>query len=129
MAEPMISGTSVPRLDGVAKVTGRAKYAVDLDLPGAAHGVAVRSDRAHARILGIDASEAEALPGVLAVITAASVAPIDVRFGHISRDHPALAIDKVLYHGEPVALVVAETRRAAEPPPGSCASTTRICRP
>lgn len=114
MPEPRISGTSVPRLDGVAKVTGRARYAVDLDVPGAAHGVAVRSDRAHARIVSVDAAEAEALDGVLAVVTAASVAPIDVRFGHISRDHPALAVDKVLYHGEPVALVVAETRRAAE---------------
>jgi CO/xanthine dehydrogenase Mo-binding subunit len=112
--EPVISGTSVPRLDGVAKVTGRAQYAVDLNLPHAAHGVAVRSDRAHARIVSIDASEAEALPGVLAVVTAESVAPVDVRFGHISRDHPALAAGKVLYHGEPVALVVAETRRAAE---------------
>jgi len=112
--EPRISGTSVPRLDGVAKVTGRAKYAVDLDVPNVAHGVAVRADRAHARILGIDAAESEAVPGVLAVVTAKTVAPIDVRFGHISRDHPALAVDKVLYAGEPVALVVAETRRAAE---------------
>src|SRR5262249_27371318 len=41
-------------------------------------------------------------------------APIDSRFGHVVRDHPALAMDRVLYHGEPVALVVAETRRAAE---------------
>ena len=114
MTEPRVSGTSVPRLDGVAKVTGRAKYAVDLDVPGAVHGVAVRSDRAHARIAGIDGSEAERVPGVLAVITAQTVAPIDVRFGHISRDHPALAVDKVLYAGEPVALVVADTRRAAE---------------
>jgi CO/xanthine dehydrogenase Mo-binding subunit len=114
VVEPNVSGTSVPRVDGVAKVTGRAMYAVDLALPGAAHGVAVRSDRAHARILSIDTTEAHAVSGVLAVVTAESAAPIDVRFGHISRDHPALAIDKVLYHGEPVALVVAETRRAAE---------------
>jgi CO/xanthine dehydrogenase Mo-binding subunit len=114
MAEPNVSGRSVPRLDGPAKVTGRAQYALDLDVPGMAHGVAVRADRAHARILDIDASEAEALPGVLAVVTAESVAPIDVRFGHISRDHPALAVDKVRYAGEPVALVVADTRRAAE---------------
>jgi CO/xanthine dehydrogenase Mo-binding subunit len=114
VAEPRISGTSVPRVDGLAKVTGRARYAVDLSLPGAAHGVAVRSDRAHARIVSIDATGAEAVTGVLAVVTAQNIAPIDVRFGHISRDHPALAVDKVLYHGEPVALVVAETRRAAE---------------
>ena len=114
MPEPNVSGTSVPRLDGLAKVTGRAMYAIDVSVPGLAHGAVVRSDRAHARILSIDAAEAEAAPGVLAVVTAASVAPIDPRFGHISRDHPALAVDRVLYHGEPVALVVAETKRAAE---------------
>ncbi len=114
MAEPRVSGTSVPRVDGLAKVTGVAKYAVDLATPGAVHGVAVRSDRAHARIVEIDSGEAESVEGVLAVVTARGVAPIDVRFGHISRDHPALAVDKVLYQGEPVALVVAETRRTAE---------------
>ena len=59
-------------------------------------------------------AEAEALPGVLKVVTGANVAPLDPRFGHVVRDHPALAVDRVLYHGEPVALVVAETRRAAE---------------
>jgi CO/xanthine dehydrogenase Mo-binding subunit len=79
-----------------------------------AHGAVVRSSRAHARILAIDSAAAEAMPGVLAVVTGASVAPLDPRFGHVVRDHPALAIDRVLYHGEPVALVVAETRRVAE---------------
>src|SRR5665213_997193 len=97
VVEPKVSGTSVPRVDGLAKVTGSARYAVDLSLPGAAHGVAVRSDRAHARIVSIDAAAAEAVTGVLAVVTAQNVSPIDVRFGHISRDHPALAVDKVLY--------------------------------
>lgn len=115
MPEPLkIVGHSVPRVDGLAKVTGRAKYALDLALPGMTQGVAVRSDRAHGRIVAIDAAEAEALPGVLAVVTGASLAPLDPRFGHVVRDHPALAVDRVLYHGEPVALVVAETRRAAE---------------
>jgi CO/xanthine dehydrogenase Mo-binding subunit len=109
-----VVGHSVPRVDGLAKVTGRAKYALDLGVPGMAHGVPVRSDRAHARIVGIDAAEAEAVPGVLAVITGASLGELDPRFGHVVRDHPALAIDRVLYHGDPLALVVAETRRAAE---------------
>ena len=107
-------GTSVPRVDGLAKVTGRAKYAIDLTLPGMAHGVVVRADRAHARIVAVDAAAAEAAPGVLGVVTGASVAPLDPRFGHVVRDHPALALDRVLYHGEPVALVVGETRRDAE---------------
>ena len=109
-----VAGQSVPRVDGPAKVTGRARYAIDLTLPGMAHGAVVRSDRAHARILSIEVEEAEALPGVLKVVTGANVAPLDPRFGHVVRDHPALAIDRVLYHGEPVALVVADTRRAAE---------------
>jgi CO/xanthine dehydrogenase Mo-binding subunit len=114
MPEPLrVVGTSVPRVDGPAKVTGRARYALDLTLPGMAHGCAVRSERAHARILAIDAAAAEGAPGVLAVVTGASVAPLDGRFGHVVRDHPALAVDRVLYHGEPVALVVAETPRAA----------------
>ena len=109
-----VAGQSVPRVDGPAKVTGRARYAIDLTLPGMAHGAVVRSDRAHARILSIETAEAEALPGVLKVVTGANVAPLDPRFGHVVRDHPALALDRVLYHGEPVALVVADTRRAAE---------------
>src|SRR4051794_36323594 len=109
-----VAGRSVPRVDGLEKVTGRARYALDLAVPGMAHGAVVRSGRAHARILGIDAGAAEATPGVLAVVTGASVAPLDARFGHVVRDHPALAVDRVLYHGEPVALVVAETRRIAE---------------
>ena len=109
-----VAGHSVPRVDGPAKVTGRARYTVDITVPGMVHGAVLRSTRAHARILGIDAAAAEAASGVLAVVTGASVAPLDPRFGHVARDHPALAVDRVLYHGEPVALVVAETRRAAE---------------
>jgi CO/xanthine dehydrogenase Mo-binding subunit len=112
--EPVVSGTSVPRVDGVAKVTGRAMYTADLTVPGMTHGAVVRSERAHARIVSIDAVAAEGVTGVLAVVTAETVSPINPRFGHISRDHPALAVDRVLYYGEPVALVVAETRRAAE---------------
>jgi CO/xanthine dehydrogenase Mo-binding subunit len=111
--ELQVVGRSVPRVDGPAKVTGRAAYAVDLTFPGMLHGFAVRSERAHARIVSIDTAQAEALPDVVAVVTADSVAPIEVRFGHVARDHPALAQGRVLYHGEPVALVVARTPRAA----------------
>jgi len=114
VSEPLkVVNHSVPRVDGPAKVTGRARFTVDLSVPGMAHGVAVRSDHAHARIVAIDAEEAQEMPGVLAVVTAASAAPIDVRFGHVARDHPALADGRVLYLGEPVALVVAQTRRQA----------------
>jgi CO/xanthine dehydrogenase Mo-binding subunit len=109
-----VAGKSVPRVDGLEKVTGRARYTLDLTLPGMAYGAVVRSTRAHANIVAIDSAAAEAVPDVLAVVTGASVAPLNPRFGHVVRDHPALAVDRVLYHGEPVALVVAQTRRAAE---------------
>jgi CO/xanthine dehydrogenase Mo-binding subunit len=112
--ELQVVGRSIPRVDGPAKVTGRAKYALDLTVPDMAHGSVVRADRAHARIAAIDAEEAERARGVLAVVTWERVAALDPRFGHIVRDHPALAAGRVLYAGEPVALVVAESRRDAE---------------
>lgn len=104
---PKVAGHSVPRADGVAKVTGQATYTVDVTLPGMLHGVAVRAERAHARISGIDTSAALALPGVAAVVTAADLEGLFPRFGHIVADHPILAIDRVRYWGEPVALVLA----------------------
>jgi CO/xanthine dehydrogenase Mo-binding subunit len=110
--EFQVVGHPVPRVDGLAKVTGRARYALDLDVPGMVHGSVVRADRAHARIVAIDVAEAERAPGVLRVVT--GDVEIDHRFGHVVRDHPALAVDRVRYHGEPVALVVAETRRQAD---------------
>lgn len=103
-------GTPVARVDGVAKVTGAAQYAVDATLPGMARAVVVRSSRAHARIRSIETAAAAAHPGCVAVITGDDVAKqLYPRFGHIVPDHPILAIDKVRYYGEPVALVVAET--------------------
>src|SRR5258708_34527992 len=63
-------GRSVPRVDALDKVTGRAMYTADLHLPGTVHGVFLRSPYAHARITSIDTSEAEKLHGVVAIITA-----------------------------------------------------------
>jgi CO/xanthine dehydrogenase Mo-binding subunit len=110
-----VVGTSARRADGIAKVTGAARYTVDLAVPGMAHAIAVRSTRAHARIANIDRAAAAASPGVLRVITgddllAAGLIPY---YGHIVLDHPVLAIERVRFQGEPVALVVAETRREA----------------
>ena len=107
-----VAGTPAPRTDGIAKVTGAARYAIDLSAPGMAHAVVVRSTRAHARIVDIDRDAAERSPGVLKVITgedlvAAGLVPY---YGHVVLDHPVLAQRKVRYHGEPVVLVVAETR-------------------
>lgn len=106
-------GSAHPRVDGIAKVTGAAKYAVDMWRENMAHAVVVRSSRAHARITEIDKSAALEVPGVLAVMTAEDLDGLFPRFGHIIADHPILSIDKVRYYGEAVALVVAETRHAA----------------
>lgn len=108
-----VAGRSVRRRDLVEKVTGSAQYAVDVTMPGMAHAAVLRSDRAHARIVGIDASAALDHPDVVAVVTADDLTPLFARFGHIIADHAILADGKVRYYGEPVAVVVAESRGAA----------------
>lgn len=105
--------TAVARRDGWEKVTGRARYAVDMALPNMAHAAVVRSERAHAHIAGIDRAGAEAAPGVIAVVTADDLGDLGRRFGHIVPDHAILADGKVRYYGEPVAVVVAETPHEA----------------
>ena len=110
-----MSASAVPRRDGWEKVTGRARYAIDMALPNMAHAAVVRSERAHAYITGIDRAEAEAAPGVVAVVTADDLGDLGRRFGHIVPDHAILAGGKVRYYGEPVAVVVADTpHRAAD---------------
>ena len=106
-------GKSFPRSDGRAKVTGEARYAVDHVLPDMLHGAVVRATRAHASIESIDKSAALAVPGVVGVVVATDLGPLFPRFGHLIADHPVLAIDKVNYMGEPVALVLGETLHAA----------------
>ena len=105
--------TAGPRRDAWEKVTGRARYAIDMALPNLAHAAVVRSERAHAYITGIDRAEAESAPGVIAVVTAADLGDLGLRFGHIVPDHFILAAGKVRYFGEPVAVVVAETPHQA----------------
>ena len=107
-----IAGTAAPRIDGIAKVTGAARYAVDLSVPGMAHAVVVRSTRAHARIVRIDRDAARTSPGVIAVITGRDMvdAGLTPYYGHIVLDHPVVAIEKACYYGDPVAIVVGETR-------------------
>jgi CO/xanthine dehydrogenase Mo-binding subunit len=110
-------GESVPREDAAAKTTGKFVYASDLHAAGMLWGHTVRSPHAHARVLAIDVSEALTLPGVHAVLTHEDV-PGQKRYGLEFPDQPVLAIDRVRYAGEPVALVAAEhpeqARRAAE---------------
>src|SRR6266851_4949087 len=101
-----IIGTPRPKVDAYAKVTGRALFADDIMLPRMLYGRLLRSPYPHARILSIDTSRAQALPGVLAVITGAD---LPQKFGILpsSQDEYALAIDKVRYVGDPVAAVAA----------------------
>ena len=110
-----IVGSSVPRVDGVDKVTGRAKYAGDLSVPGMIEGKFLRSPYAHARILSIDTREAEALPGVVAVVTSKDFTDISPFAGRgKNKDQPIIAVDRVIYAGQPVAAVAALDRVTAE---------------
>ncbi|HET8568847.1 MAG TPA: xanthine dehydrogenase family protein molybdopterin-binding subunit [Candidatus Limnocylindria bacterium] len=110
-----VAGTEAPRTDGVAKVTGAARYAIDLSVPGMAHAIVVRSTRPHARIVRIERDAAAAAPGVLRVLTGDDLvkAGLTPYYGHVVLDHPVLAIEKVRFVGEPVVLVVAESRLEA----------------
>ena len=108
-----MTGESSPRRDAWEKVTGRACYAIDASIAHMAHAAVVRSERAHAYITGIDRADAEAAPGVIAVVTADDLGELGRRFGHIVPDHAILAVGKVRYYGEPVAVVVAETSHQA----------------
>ncbi len=102
--EYKVVGTRPIRHDGYDKVTGKAKYGADINLPGLLHGKVLRSPHAHARILSIDTSRAEAHPDVRAVITAKDLVdfsdkPIGVRHG----SEKILARDKVVYMGQAIA--------------------------
>ena len=105
---------SVPREDGVAKVTGRAVYTSDIVLEGMAWAKVLRSPFAHARIASMDVSGARKQPGVIDVITGRDLRGISPYYGHAMKDHPLLAIDKVRFIGEPVVVVVAEDELSAE---------------
>ncbi|GHJ41714.1 xanthine dehydrogenase family protein molybdopterin-binding subunit [Streptomyces sp. TS71-3] len=113
---PPVIGSPVERLDAVEKVTGRAVYAGDSRLPRMLYGAVVRSPHAAARIVSVDTSRAERLPGVHAVITGGDTAA--VKWGAFRPDLYPLAIGRVRYVGDEVAAVAAldlETaRRAAE---------------
>ncbi len=106
-------GRSVRRRDLVEKVLGNAQYAVDMTMPGMLHAKVVRANRAHAQIVDVATDKALSLPDVVAVVTAPELERLFPRFGHIISDHFILATDKVRYFGEPVAIVVAESRAAA----------------
>ena len=110
-------GERVARLDAPPKVKGEFAYSSDLAAPGMLWGHTLRSPHAHARIVSIDITDAVTMPGVHAVLTHDDV-PGQKTYGLEFPDQPVLAIDRVRYFGEPVAIVAAEhpeqARRAAE---------------
>jgi carbon-monoxide dehydrogenase large subunit/6-hydroxypseudooxynicotine dehydrogenase subunit gamma len=114
-------GQSVERLEDPPLVTGRGRYAADISFPHQLHMRIVRSNHAHGKIVAVDTCAAKALPGVVAVWTAADipeVPPVDFREGRIEKlepyRQPVLATDRVRYVGDPVAAVFAEDAYVAE---------------
>jgi CO/xanthine dehydrogenase Mo-binding subunit/aerobic-type carbon monoxide dehydrogenase small subunit (CoxS/CutS family) len=106
-------GKNIRRIDTPSKVSGRLKYAGDMIMHGMLHVQVLRSPHAHARIVSIDTSAAEAMDGVEGVITCADV-PGEDGFGVFVNDQPVMARDKVRYVGEAVAAVAAENALIAK---------------
>jgi CO/xanthine dehydrogenase Mo-binding subunit len=107
-------GTSVRRYGGDDRVSGQQRFLSDLRFTGAAQVALVTLPVAHAEITSIDTDGAAAMPGVLAVVSARDLPHPVPRFGISHQDRPVLADGEVLYHGEPVVAVVAETGDQAE---------------
>jgi CO/xanthine dehydrogenase Mo-binding subunit len=107
MAEFSVIGERLPRVDAKEKVTGKAKYAADYSLPDMLWCKLLRSPYPHARILNIDTSRAERLPGVKAVVTGKDFGGWTWGWMPATRDEPPLAVDKVRYMAEAVAGVAA----------------------
>lgn len=115
-------GKTVPRPNLGRLMQGRGQYVSDLTLPRMAHVVFLRSPYAHARILKIDATEAKAMPGVIAVVTGAELAKVISPWvgvlshlkGLKSAPQHAIAVDRACWQGEAVAAIVATSRALAE---------------
>jgi CO/xanthine dehydrogenase Mo-binding subunit len=110
-------GKTFRRLDYETKVTGKAQYLADMQVPGMCHGKILRSPLPHARIRKIDAAEALKAPGVLAVITRDDILHdqgIEPYYGPVFKDQTIVAVEKVRHVGDPVAAVAALDTDAAE---------------
>src|SRR5437870_12640978 len=107
-----VVGKAIRKVDATAKVTGVTRFADDLFLPRMLYAKLLRSPHPHARITGIDISQARALPGVKAVLTGKDL-PIPFGILPVSQDEHALALDKVRFVGDPVAAVAATTEEIA----------------
>src|SRR4030065_1394193 len=116
----MMIGQSVEKIDAFAKVTGTAKYAGDLSMPGMLYAKTLFAERPHARILKIDLSEANSISGVVAILTAKDV-PVN-EYGLQKFDQPVLCgpgsaktgADIVRFVGDQIAFIVAQSEEIAE---------------
>ncbi len=100
-------GKPMLRTDAYEKVTGRATYVADIKLPKMLYAKILRAEHAHAKIISIDTSEAEKMPGVRKVVTGQGC---DILFGACIKDQPPLAVDKVRHAGEGVAAVMLKVK-------------------
>src|SRR5580704_11532500 len=112
-------GDGIARLDGPEKVTGRAQYAADFHLEGQAHAVLVGASVPSGRLKAVDTARAEDVPGLLRVLAAGDFPVPAERFGDfpvppLATRHLPLQDEVIVYHGQPVAMIVAETLEAAE---------------
>src|SRR5918993_459860 len=110
----MVVDNKAFRVDGFEKVTGEAKYTGDLNLPGLLEAKVLRSPFPHARIESISTEKAAAYSGVVAILTRDDVKDINPFYGNCLRDRPLVALEKVRFVGEPVAVVAAEDPLIAE---------------
>ena len=126
MSNPQGIGAPVRRREDFRFITGRGNYTDDINRPGQLHAYILRSPHAHARILGVDAADALAAPGVVAVFTGKDMAADNIgglpcgwqihsKDGSpmIEPPHPVIAVDTVRYVGDQVAVIIAETRGQA----------------
>ena len=88
-----VAGTSAHRVDGIEKVTGKALYTSDLQLPGMAHARILRSPVAHAKIVKVDASKAKVFPGVIATLTRDDIQGFNYKYGATHKDQSIVAVD------------------------------------
>ena len=115
-----LTGSSVKRVEDPRILTGRGRYVDDVKLPGMVHVAFLRSPFPHARISALDLSGANAVDGVVAVFTDAEMRKLALDMqtvpvpGLVAPQHPVLCRDKVRMVGDPIAMVVAETRAQAE---------------
>lgn len=108
-----VVGKNVPRVDGPAKVRGWAQYSGDIELPGMVYTKALRSTYPHARLTRVDASKAEKMPGVVAILTRDDLKGT-ANFGPVVKDQAIVATDRVRFVGDIIAAVAAEERDIAE---------------